>query len=295
MTARLKSLVPRGAGHQFVFYGDCCSGIAGTLHEKTFASVNTVVRRLEPPPQFVAFLGDEIAGLTADADELRTQWRYWLDREMGWLDRQAIPLWHTTSNHTTYDTTSEALFREMLGHLPRNGPPGQEGLSYWIRQDDLLLVFVHTSWTGLGGEGHVETTWLRDALSRHADARYKLVLGHHPVHPVNGFSGAWQREIGPEHAASFWDVLVEGGVLAYLCGHILAFDVQVHRGVLQICTAAPERRIACPRGSSICIACRLRSTARGCAIRCSTLKVLCASGWRGRWMCHRMLDGANCP
>jgi hypothetical protein len=136
----------------------------------------------------------------ADADELKAQWRHWLDREMGWLDRQSIPLWQTTSNHTTYD-------------------------------------IIHTLWTGLGGEGHVETTWLREVLRRNADARYKLVLGHHPVHPVNGLSGAWQREIGPEQAGSFWDVLVEEGVLAYLCGHILAFDVQVRRGVLQICTA----------------------------------------------------------
>ena len=35
---------------------------------------------------------------------------------------------------------------------------------------------------------------------RHADARHKLVLGHHPVHAVNGFSGPYQREIGPAHA-----------------------------------------------------------------------------------------------
>ena len=248
MTARLASLLPRGPGHHFVFYGDCCSGIAGAPHEKTFASVNVVVRRLEPLPQFVLFLGDEIAGLTPDANELRAQWRHWLEREMGWLDRRVIPLWQTTSNHATYDTMSEAVFREMLGHLPRNGPVGQEGLSYWTRRDDLLLVFVHTLWTGLGGEGHVETAWLRDVLRLNADARYKLVLGHHPVHPVNGFAGAYQRDIGPEHAARLWDVLVEEGVLAYLCGHILAFDAQVHRGVLQICTAGAGTAHRMPDG-----------------------------------------------
>jgi hypothetical protein len=143
---------------------------------------------------------------------------------------------------------SEAVFREVLGHLPRNGPPGQEGLSYWVRRGDLLMVFVNTMWSGLGGEGHVETTWLNDVLRQHADARHKLVLGHHPVHPINGFSGAYQREIGPEHAAPFWDVLVEGGVLAYLCSHILAFDVQVHRGVLQVCTAGAGTAHRMPEG-----------------------------------------------
>ena len=35
----------------------------------------------------------------------------------------------------------------------------------------------------------------------------------------------------------FWDVLLRHGVLAYFCSHILAFDLQVQGGVLQICTA----------------------------------------------------------
>ncbi|CAN5914980.1 hypothetical protein BH11PSE3_BH11PSE3_31880 [soil metagenome] len=247
-TGPLAALLPRGSGHQFVFYGDSCSGIPGAPHEKTFASVNAVVRRLEPPPDFVLFLGDEVAGLTMDAGELTAQWRHWLEREMAWLDRQAIPLWNTTSNHTTYDAMSEGVFREMLGHLPRNGPAGQEGLSYWVRRGDLLLVFVHTMWSGLGGEGHVETAWLREVLHHHADARHKLVVGHHPVHAINGFSGAYQREIGPEHAGAFWDTLVEGGVLAYLCSHILAFDVQVHCGVLQVCTAGAGTAHRMPEG-----------------------------------------------
>jgi hypothetical protein len=242
------SLLPKGPGHQFVLYADACSGIPGALHEGSFAAVNAVLRRLTPPPEFILFPGDEIAGLTADPNELRAQWRHWLEQEMGWLDRQAIPLWHTTGNHTTYDPASEAVFREVLHHLPRNGPPGQEGLSYWVRRGDLLLVFVHTLWTGLGGEGHVETDWLRAVLHQHADASHKLVLGHHPVYPINGFSGPYQREIGPEHAPSFWDVLVDAGVLAYLCSHILAFDVQVHRGVLQICTAGAGTLHRMPEG-----------------------------------------------
>lgn len=233
----IPALLPRGPGHQFVLYGDSCSGVPGAPHERTFAAVNAVVRRLACAPEFIIFPGDEVIGLTADPAELRAQWRHWLEREMGWLDRQAVPLWHSTGNHTAYDEMSEHVFREVLAHLPRNGPPGQEGLSYWVRRNDLLLVFVHTLWTALGGEGHVEVEWLHDVLQRNADARHKLVVGHHPVHPVNGFSGPYQREIGPEHAVTFWNTLVEAGVLAYLCSHILAFDVQVHRGVLQVCSA----------------------------------------------------------
>jgi hypothetical protein len=230
-----------------VIYADSCSGIPGALHERTFASVNDVVRRLHPRPEFILFPGDEIIGLTADAGALRAQWRHWLDTEMSWLDRCEVPLWHTTGNHTTYDRMSEAVFREVL-NLPRNGPPGQEGLSYWIRRDDLLMMFVHTLWSGLGGEGHVETDWLEATLAQHRDARHRLVLGHHPVYPVNGYTGTYQREIGHEYRDRFWDILVRADVTAYLCSHILAFDVQVHRGVLQICTAGAGTAHRMPEG-----------------------------------------------
>lgn len=220
-----------------MFYGDACSGVAGALHERTFAATNAVVSRLSPAPEFIVFAGDEIRGLTANENTLRAQWQYWFNVEMGWLDRAAIPLYHTTSNHTTYDAMSERVFADVLQHLPRNGPADQLGLSYFVRRGDLLLVFVHTGSLALGGEGHIETKWLRQTLVEHADARYKLVVGHHPVFSVNGFSGEYQREIGAEYSAVFWSILVEHRVVAYLCSHLLAFDVQAHEGVLQIVSA----------------------------------------------------------
>jgi hypothetical protein len=244
---QIPAILPRGAGHQFVVYGDACSGVPGARHEQTFATVNAVVRKLAPGPELIIFPGDEITGLTPDPEQLRSQWHHWLNNEMGWLDRQRVPIWHATGNHTTYDEMSESVFREVLD-LPRNSPVGQEGLSYWVRRGDLLIVFVHTLWTGLGGEGYVETTWLRDVLRAHADVRHKLVVGHHPVFPVNGFSGAYQRYVGPDMATDFWDAVVDARVSAYLCSHILAFDVQVHRGVLQICTAGAGTAHRMPEG-----------------------------------------------
>ncbi|MET4832185.1 hypothetical protein ABIF44_001592 [Bradyrhizobium japonicum] len=96
--------------------------------------------------------------------------------------------------------------------------------------------------------GHVELGWLETTLREHGDARHKLVLGHHPVFPINGFTGTYQREIGHEYARPFWDILVNANVLAYLCSHILAFDVQAHRGVLQICTAGAGTAHRMPEG-----------------------------------------------
>lgn len=234
----IPALVPADKqGHQFVFYADSCSGIPGGRHEKTFAAVNDLIRRLRPQPEFICFPGDEIVGLTHDEARLRDQWAYWLDHEMGWLNRLDIPLYHTTANHTIYGEMSERVFADVLSHLPRNSPPGQEGLSYFVRRDDLLMVFVNTLCSDLGGEGYVETNWLDQTLQANRDASFKLVFGHHPVFSCNGFSGPCQRDIEPQNGREFWSVLVRHGVMAYLCSHMLAYDVQVHEGVLQILTA----------------------------------------------------------
>lgn len=233
----IRAITPRGDGYHFVCYADCCSGVPDALHEKTFGEVNAIVASIDPPPQFICFPGDEVVGLTTDYEQLRKQWQYWLHREMAWLNRDRIPVYHTTGNHTTYDEPSELVFREMLSHLPQNGPRGEEGLTYFVRRDDLLMVFVNTASSRLGGEGRVETEWLERTLAEHSDARFKLVFGHHPIFSVNGFGGQFQRDVERENGKKFWGVLVRNGVMAYFCSHILAFDVQVHQGVLQVVTA----------------------------------------------------------
>jgi hypothetical protein len=293
LPASIPALLPRGAGHQFVLYGDACSGIPGALHERNFAAVNAVLRRLAPQPEFILFPGDEIIGLTADAESLRAQWRHWLDREMGWLDRRTIPIWHTTGNHTAYDEMSEAVFRDVLG-LPRNGPPGQEGVSYWVRRGDLLMVFVHTLWTGLGGEGHVETDWLRRVLGQHADARHKLVVGHHPVirstaSPGRGSarsgrstrrnSGAsWSRPVcSPMSVATSWPMTC--------------------RCMVACCSSARQvlaRPTACLRVWSTSTASRLPWMVKASAARCWTRTGVSASGCTGRRHRSRRRRGASC-
>ena len=95
----------------------------------------------------------------------------------------------------------------------------------------MLLVFVNTLCSALGGEGHVENEWLERVLRENSDVRWSFVVGHHPVFPVNGYQADYQRTVGPEYRDRFWRLLVENRVVAYRCSHILAFDVQVHNGV----------------------------------------------------------------
>ncbi|GKX35241.1 MAG: hypothetical protein MnENMB40S_28590 [Rhizobiaceae bacterium MnEN-MB40S] len=245
--APITALLPQGGGHQFVLSGDSCSGVPDAPHEQTLARVNRVVSRIAPKPDFIIYPGDEVMGLTSDEAELRRQWAYFLDTEMAWLDAD-IPVYHSTGNHTTYSTMSEQVFADVLSHLPRNGAAGQHGLSYFIRRDDLLIVFVHTLSQAMGGEGHLETAWLDATLAENDDARWKLVVGHHPAFPANGFEGPHQRTIGEDYVEAFWNILKRHDVFAYLCSHLLLFDVQVHDGILQILTAGSGTARRMPEG-----------------------------------------------
>jgi len=228
--------IPTGeSGVSFVWYGDCCSGISGA-NEQNFAAVNTVFRRLDAYPDVVIFAGDNIVGYSDNAEDYRAQWRYWLDHEMAWFSKLGIPIFHITSNHNTTNEVAEAVFREIHTDIPQNGPDDQKGLSYWVRRGDVLYVFVNTNFSGLGGSGHVEHEWLDRVLTDQADVRFKLVIGHHPVFGINGHDLYPSWRITPEEGAAFWEVLVRHGVFAYVCSHILAFDVKVHQGVLQITT-----------------------------------------------------------
>jgi hypothetical protein len=195
--------------------------------------------------------------LTGDYAVLRAQWQHWLEHEMAWLDDERIPVYHTTSNHVTYDEISERIFREVLPRIPHNGPADQLGLSYFVRRGSLLLVFINTSSSALGGDGWVETEWLERTLSEHADARYKLVLGHQAVFSVNGSTGPRMREIVPKNGQRLWSLFVKHGVLAYLCSHMLCFDVQVQEGVLQILTAGAGTAHLSPGEYLHCTQCAL--------------------------------------
>ena len=243
----IPALMPRaGTGFQFVAYGDCCIGPPepGRDHEQHLAAVHAVMHRLQPRPDFVCFLGDMIWGLTRehgpnfDAEALEAEWQRVLAGPMRPLADLGAPIYRIAGNHDTFNAVSEQVWRRVFADLPQNGPVGQEGLSYFVRRGDLLIVAVDVYSQALGAPstvygGRVDYPWVNKVLTEHADAPFKLVLGHTPVFPINGYRGRiWT--MSPEFGEPFWDVLVRHGVDAYLCSHVIAFDAQVYRGVAQI-------------------------------------------------------------
>ena len=165
------------------------------------------------------------------------QWRHFFEVEFAPVAAAFARHYHSTSNHNLYDLQSAVAWRKVFAWLPQNGPKGQEGLAYWARDDNLLLVVTNTPGFPPREGAHLEWQWLDEALSAHADAAIKIVVGHHPVHPVNGYDRHPMWCPSPDERHAFWDVLVRHEVLAYICSHVIAYDVQVHQDVLQLCTA----------------------------------------------------------
>ena len=242
-------------GHQFVVFGDCCSGIPGTDSERHFRAVNTARRYLRPRPAFICFLGDHVAGLIPDIDRLRAQWSYFLKVENRAVQDEIADVYHLTSNHNTYGADSIAVWRTQFPSPPRNGPKGEEGLAYCIRRGNLLLVMLNTASLARGGDAGLSdaaSDWLNAVLETQADASHKLVFGHHPMHPVNGYREYPKWCVPPHEAERVWDTLVRHGVQAYVCRHIIAFDVQVHRGLPQI-TSGGAGTVYGPGGAMPCL------------------------------------------
>ena len=245
----LRSLLPRTeTGCHFVAYGDCCIGPPepGRGHEEHLAAVHRVMHQLDPRPEFVCFLGDLIWGLTRehgpnhDGESLRQEWAVKLPREMKPLTDLDVPVFRIPGNHDTMTPVSETVWREVFDEIPQNGPEGQEGLTWFERRGDLLIIGISVYAMNMGSPftmmgGRVDCDWVDRVLTEHSDAKFKFVLGHSPVHPVNGYT-APKWGMLPEFGEPFWAVLARHQVTAYLCSHVIAFDFQVHDGVPQITT-----------------------------------------------------------
>jgi hypothetical protein len=228
----IPALTSQPSGYQFVLIGDSHS----VTEDSKFQEINAVIDRLHPAPQFVCLAGDHIWGWTEDVTVLNEQWLQWFSQNKSLLRHNVF---HCTANHSVVGPISATFYSKLFVDIPENGPVDGKKLNYYIRDKNFLLVVINTAWnttsytTGKGMPGQsVDTEWLDQVLTENKDATYKLVMGHHPVFPVDGFSGKWLVE--KNSGKKMWNLLVHHGVRAYMCAHLIAFDVQVHEGVLQI-------------------------------------------------------------
>jgi hypothetical protein len=221
---------------RLLMFGDNCSGVPGEVAERNLRALVAAILAQSSTVDALCYLGDHIAGYTASENALRGQWNHFLRHEFRSISKRFPRIYHLPSNHTAYDRMSSAIYESHLSPKRHVGLIRRKGLNYAVRQGRSLLVFLNTADPDNQGAATLDVEWLYEALTADESASIKLVFGHHPIHPVNGYMRAPLWCVSRELGARAWSLLRLFAVKAYICSHILAFDFQVHDDVVQLCS-----------------------------------------------------------
>lgn len=132
----------------------------------------------------------------------------------------------------------EKSFDRLL-KMPRNGPEGFKGLTYYVKHKGLLLITVET----FEKKGNTikptvsgkQLQWVKETLAEHAgDVNHIVVQGHVPILPgvKSRSSSSLMLQGGAD--SDFWQVMKQYGVDLYLCGEHHAITCKERDGIWQI-------------------------------------------------------------
>lgn len=209
-----------------LFFGDSCVG-TDPSHMRNLKRVVDLSLELVDRHRVTTgfFLGDQVMGY-CDSQTLRRQWKEFTVGPIRDLSDRLLNFRQIASNHVSYDAESVAVYEEVCG-------PAEWGVIF----DGVQYLALNTAWPSRGGNGGVDCDVLERRLSALDPSLPIVVIGHHPIWPVNGFGNdlsPWN--IPADEGKRAWDIMRAKGVTLYACSHIIAFDVQLHDGLVQLCT-----------------------------------------------------------
>jgi hypothetical protein len=213
--------------------GDSCSGIPGQKFEANLARIVARILERNAPADALLYLGDHVYGYTDDQPTLQSQWDHFLGHEFRPLDQRYPRVLHAAGNHDANTPVSAAICEARMPFPP--DARLRKGLNYVLGVGEAEIVVISTCDLANRGFAAVDMEWLAEAL-RSLAAPIRLVAGHYPFHPVNGYEEVPKWVFSAEQRAQAWRLFRAAGVQAYLCSHIIAFDFQVHDDVVQLCS-----------------------------------------------------------
>ena len=218
-------------------------------------------------PDFVLVAGDLVMGRWWDGEKHIKHWgkRYYTD----WIDRmkaQDLKYYAVVGDHEVGDNpwkpngrrTKKAMgtmkcanisdlpFYEkaFVKHLkmPKNGPKGKEGLTYYFIHNNILFICVdvfeeeHLQEAERGAATFTgnQVTWFEDTVRSHPDVNMVVVVGHTPIAgPVRKQNSSGLMLQGGVKSP-LWKVMAKHGVSLYLCGEVHAVTCIEKDGIEQI-------------------------------------------------------------
>jgi len=295
IAGRLSARPPAArARHQFVVYAIVLGHCRAPHEDLCVGECRRAASRAVA--HFILFLGDEIAGLSADADELRAQWRHWLDREDGLARPARDPVVefyqqpHDLRHHERRRCSARcwAICRATALPARKACPTGCGGTTCcWsssIRCGRVSVAKVTSR--RRGSPTSCASTPMRDTSCARPSSG---------ASPSTAFPAPYQREVGPEHAGPFWDTLVDGRrARLSLQPHSRVRRPGSSRRAADLHRGAPERRIACRRASSTCIALQAALDADGLRYQVLDAEGHAREGLSCRCTRHWSTNGVRC-
>ncbi len=147
--------------------------------------------------------------------------------------------WKTEKKMAAVRYYKAAFAQHLL--MPSNGPPGMVGTAFWWRHKNVLFISVDVFEEGESEQGLIragvsgsQLAWMRSVLDSNEDVAHRIVLGHTPVlGPVRKWSSSGLM-IADGQSGSFWQLMKEFNVDAYLCGEVHAVTCTERDGIMQV-------------------------------------------------------------
>jgi Calcineurin-like phosphoesterase len=154
---------------------------------------------------------------------LKDQWAAW-SNALAPLYTNGIPVYPTRGNHEVAQDYSVTTWTNMFSYLPRNGPPGQEGLTYKVETNNALIIgfdqYIGRS-TNFDAKNYKKgvnsgmvSPWVIDQI-KSTTKRWVFVFAHEAAYIGMHDDGLVNV---PEERDALFDALGEKSGL-YLCGH----------------------------------------------------------------------------
>ncbi len=194
-----------------------------------------VQRITELAPDLVISTGDMVAGQRPSPklqrSELATMWESFHRSVRIPLQQADIPILMTPGNHDASAYPGYELEREAYSQYHNSYPPSLtliEGgnFPYHFAYDFDGTLLVSLDATKSGALGDKQKSWLKQQLCGAYHYRTKILFGHLPLQPV---AIGRQRDVISDPALE--ELMVTGGVSAYLNGHHHAYYPGVRKGI----------------------------------------------------------------
>jgi len=198
---------------------------AGKTPNDVFGYIVSRIDGLRPRPDFWIFCGDAYDSASDSADAM-VQWQTWKYIADPLFD---IPVFPAIGNHDAniyyHNWNGVGPFRASWPDLPQNGPAGYLGTVYSFRYENSLFCVVNTNlyypatYSARFKVDQAQRDWLASVLDT-TTALHRFVIGHVEAWPPSNGGSHSSLQWNVSDRDAFWQVMADGGVQAYICGHI---------------------------------------------------------------------------